>query len=423
MFNKKRPRKKAAPKKQHSNPGTEAMIPAKPRPPKYEPKQPFVPYPQQPMSIKPPFSMPEYTQFASPSSKKARAAKPKFDPESEFLKTFKTLTYRHRAWDIWNDFIIMAACALSNPVDKTHYEEREARYLRIINKYNKQEQHQFPTLFAHTVMALELNPEQDFLGKLYNVLNLHDEGRKQHFTPYSVCDVMARITMEDVVDQVKKEGFVTINDPCCGAGATLIASVNVAKEALAKAALNFQNHILIAAQDIDETVALMCYIQLSLLGVAAYIKVGNTITDPMNSSDTMENYWFTPMYFSDVWSLRRAVRKMDELIQADPPKIEKKPFKLLVKLTEDDCRSDLPIFYEIVARRAGFELTEGYGFDCTKIRCTKAVQDAIFKFYAEKFGANDISLGMMWVDCGPKADLDGDEYAVEIEDGFVASNE
>ncbi len=229
--------------------------------------------------------------------------------------------------------------------------------------------------------------------------------------------------MEHVVDQVKKEGFVTISDPCCGAGATLIASVNVAKKALAKAALNFQNHVLIAAQDIDETVALMCYIQLSLLGVAAYIKVGNTITDPMSSSDTMENYWFTPMYFSDVWSLRRAVRKMDELIQADPPKTEKKPFKLLVKLTEEDCHSELPMFYEIVARRAGFELTEGYSFNCSKIRCTKAVQDAIFKFYTEKFGADKISLVMMWVDCGPKADLDEDGYAAEIEDGFVMDGE
>ena len=70
-----------------------------------------------------------------------------------------------------------------------------------------------------------------------------------------------------------------------------------------------------SAQDIDETVALMCYIQLSLLGVAAYIKVGNTITDPMSPDDTLENYWFTPMYFSDVWAMRRAVHQMDRLLQ------------------------------------------------------------------------------------------------------------
>ena len=157
------------------------------------------------------------------------------------------------------------------------------------------------------------------LGKLYTMLGLCDDGRKQHFTPYSVCAMMAKITLEDIVDQVRRDGFVTINDPCCGAGATLIASANVAKEALAKASLNFQNHILISAQDIDETVALMCYIQLSLLGVAAYIKIDNTLTNPMSPTDTLENYWFTPMYFSDVWSMRRAVHKLDKLIRDNHP--------------------------------------------------------------------------------------------------------
>lgn len=72
-----------------------------------------------------------------------------------------------------------------------------------------------------------------------------------------------------------------------------------------KANLNYQNHLLVVAQDIDETVALMCYIQLSLLGVAGYVKVGNSLTEPMTDNDNKENYWFTPMYYSNVWVLRR----------------------------------------------------------------------------------------------------------------------
>lgn len=46
-------------------------------------------------------------------------------------------------------------------------------------------------------------------------------------------------------------------------------------------------------------------IQLSLLGVAGYIKVGNSLTEPMCSDDSLENYWFTPIYCSDVWTIRR----------------------------------------------------------------------------------------------------------------------
>lgn len=136
-------------------------------------------------------------------------------------------------------------------------------------------------------------------------LKLGDEHNGQIFTPYHVCELMAEMTMDDVVKKVEQDGYISINDPCCGAGATLIAGINAARKQLEKANLNHQNHLLVVAQDIDETVALMCYIQLSLLGVAGYVKVGNSLTEPMTDNDDKENYWFTPMYFSNVWVLRR----------------------------------------------------------------------------------------------------------------------
>lgn len=240
----------------------------------------------------------------------------KVDSRREFLRIFKQLTYRHRAWDIWRDFIVMFACALSNPVDKSHYDEREKRYLRIIKKYNKQEQNLFPELTAYTVMALEENPEQDFLGSIFMELNLGNDTNGQFFTPYNVCDLMAKIAIGDnVIKEVNEKGYITIHDPCCGAGATLIAGIHEARRQLEKEKLNYQNHILVVAQDIDETVALMCYIQRSLLGTAAYVKVGNTLTEPICLGDMTENYWFTPIYFSDVWTTRRLVRSMDSLLK------------------------------------------------------------------------------------------------------------
>lgn len=237
--------------------------------------------------------------------KKPAEKKQKINPEKEFLRVFNQLTNRHRSWDVWRDFIVMYACALSNPVDKEHYDEREALYLRTIKKYNKQEQPLFPELAAHTVMALEENPEQDFLGSIYMSLNLGNQHNGQFFTPYHVCELMAEVTMQDSVMRIEEDGYITINDPCCGAGATLIAGVHAAKKRLEKAGYNYQNHILVVAQDIDQTVALMCYIQLSLLGIAGYVKVGNSLTDPITENDSKENYWFTPMYFFPTWSMRR----------------------------------------------------------------------------------------------------------------------
>lgn len=212
---------------------------------------------------------------------------------------------RYRAWDVWRDFVTMFACSLSNPLDKEHRDKREALYLEIIKKYNKQEQEVFPELAAQTVLALEEDPEQDFLGSIFMSLNLGNEHNGQIFTPYHVCKLMAEVTMDNTVQKVEQDGYISINDPCCGAGATLIAAIHAARKQLEKTNLNYQNHLLVVAQDIDETVALMCYIQLSLLGVAGYVKVGNSLTEPMTDNDDKENYWFTPMYFSNVWVLRR----------------------------------------------------------------------------------------------------------------------
>ena len=235
----------------------------------------------------------------------------------EFLRIFRQLTYRWRSWDIWTDFVTLIACTISNAVDLLHYDEREELYLRTIKKYNKEEQQLFPELFAHTIMALEENPEQDFLGDIYNELGLNSKEHQQIFTPYHVAHLMAEMTIGDLEEDIRKRDYVTIFDCCCGAGVTLIAAANVAKEKLAKTDLNFQNHILVIGQDIDYVVAMMCYIQVSLLGIAGYFKVGNALTEPMSSDDNLDNYWFTPMYFFPVWRFRRILQSLDSLFKTE----------------------------------------------------------------------------------------------------------
>lgn len=271
-----------------------------------KPKAVTLTAPRQPVEEIPQTTEPEKKE-ETPKQKKPAEKKSKkvLTPEKAFLEAFGRLTNRHRAWESWRDFITMFACSLSNPTDKEHYDEREALYLRTIKKYNKKEQELFPELAAHTVMALEKNPEQDFLGSIFMSLNLGNEHNGQFFTPYHVCELMAEVTMEDVVQKVKKDGYISIHDPCCGAGATLIAGIHAARKRLEKEKLNYQNHILVAAQDIDMIVALMCYIQISLLGVAGYVKIGNSLTEPITDMDSKENRWFTPMYFSSIWTMRR----------------------------------------------------------------------------------------------------------------------
>lgn len=144
---------------------------------------------------KPKISIAKQESSIPPRPKKTNISRPDKVPKNEdvrkeFLKTFHQLTYRNRSWDVWRDFIIMFACSLSNPVDKSHYEEREKRYLKIIKKYNKQEQKLFPELAAYVVMALEDNPEQDFLGSVFMELNLGNKSTSQFFTPYHICELL-----------------------------------------------------------------------------------------------------------------------------------------------------------------------------------------------------------------------------------------
>lgn len=203
--------------------------------------------------------------------------------DQPFVKLFRELTYRWTPWEVWQDFVTMYACAISNAVDKSHFEKREELYLKRIQKYNKKEQEIFPQLAAEVVLALEKNPEQDFLGSIFMALNLGNDSGGQFFTPYDVCRMMAEMTCDNVLPTIEAKGYISINDCACGAGATLIAGVHAAAKQISKAGLNWQNHVLVTAQDVDYTVAYMCYIQLSLLGVAGYIKIGNSLTEPMCS--------------------------------------------------------------------------------------------------------------------------------------------
>ena len=236
---------------------------------------------------------------------KARS-RPQNDNQT-YTKLFHELTYRFSPWEVWKDFIVVFATSLANPFDKERYQERENRYLEIIGKYNAQEQALFPKLAAEVIMSLEKNPEQDFLGNLFMNFGLGNDRAGQFFTPYHVCECMAKMVVGDVLAQVEERGYITMSDCCCGAGATLIAGIHEARRAL-EGKLNWQNHVLVTGQDIDRTTALMCYIQLSLLGAAGYIKIGNSLADPMTAKDSLDDYWFTPMYFSDVWAVRRLIK-------------------------------------------------------------------------------------------------------------------
>ena len=163
-------------------------------------------------------------------------------------------------------------------------------------------------------MALEENSEQDFLGNIFMKLELGSHWHGQFFTPYNICELMAEINSDNLKQQIEEKGWISVNDCACGAGATLIAAANVFR----KHDVNFQDHALFVAQDVDRIAGMMCFIQLSLIGCPGYVVIANSLTSPLTGNSALfpeekeeQEFWYTPMWFSDVWNMRRAWNLMD----------------------------------------------------------------------------------------------------------------
>lgn len=219
------------------------------------------------------------------------------DYKKEFCNLMDKFAFRYSRWQVWNDFLSLSAISLANVMRTPEKEEREKQYLSIMDKYQKEEQDAFSKMLGLVVLALEENPEQDFLGSLYHYLELHQEQKGQFFTPYHICEFMSEIQFSDTEadEMLKERSYISVNDPACGAGAMLIAFANVAK----KHGINYQKHVLFVAQDIDHTAAMMCYIQMSLLGCPAIVVIGDSLAKPFPHPDN--EVWCTLFYYLNQW--------------------------------------------------------------------------------------------------------------------------
>ncbi len=238
------------------------------------------------------------------------------DSEKKFLKLFDTLIYSRNTWQVWEDLMTVMACSISNAVDRTpnKFKKREEQYERAIKNLGGIE---IPAqMLGIITMALEQNPDQDFLGKLYMSLNLGSHWKGQFFTPYNICQMMAEINFgEGTQEEVEKKGYISVYDPCVGAGAMLIAAANTMK----KVKINYQTNAIFVGQDIDRIVAMMAYIQLSLIGCPGYIIIGNSLTNPPTGhilfpQDTEgQEVWITPMFITDIWTMKRQWMLLEQL--------------------------------------------------------------------------------------------------------------
>lgn len=239
------------------------------------------------------------------------------ESQKSIINQIERLNGKYSMWDIWQDFIVMFAISIANVFEGPYKADREKEYLSRAKKYSEAEMAVFSNMLSEVVLEMERNPDQDFLGDLFMALNLSNEWKGQFFTPYSVCRMMAKTTCGSSLKQrVEERGWVSVNDPACGAGALLIAFANECRHPGND--VNYQTSVLFVAQDIDFLAGCMCYIQLSLLGCPGYVVIDDSITRPATCVDRRglmpvegPNVWYTPMYHRDVWHWRRLFAQID----------------------------------------------------------------------------------------------------------------
>lgn len=202
----------------------------------------------------------------------------------QFIRIFnQTARHLHR-WDVFSDFVRLAASELD--IVRVRTPDNIERCGKICARYDADDIRNFHELFNLMVSALEAK-FHDFIGSIFMELELGSGGMGQFFTPYSVQSMMARMLIPGIQEQITREGIATISDPACGSAGMIIAYA----ECLLEADVNPSAHLFASCIDIDPIAADMAFIQLSLLGIAAEVVTGNTLTMQFN------RVRYTPVYY------------------------------------------------------------------------------------------------------------------------------
>ncbi len=231
----------------------------------------------------------------------------------EFLKLFRnTARHRHR-YDVFRDFVTLAACTMHNGIFHSFgieawpniAKEREDEYLKIMGSYDNEDQQAFPLLVAAGVGMLDPEP-RDILGQLYMELEVASKDQGQFFTPPELSELMARLSHGPELANLQKP-FVTVSEPACGAGGMILAFVKI----MIENKLDPSSRMWTQCVDVDRLAALMCYVQLSLWNVPGEVIVGNSL------SWEIREVWYTPAHTYGLWNikLKREASEAEQALQ------------------------------------------------------------------------------------------------------------
>lgn len=200
---------------------------------------------------------------------------PPADLRKQFIKVFSSLARHRERHDVLADFLEMAFCAIRKKTLPAGPEADaiEDRYMAVVRRNRPEDVREMPKLFGITALAVQ-DGGCDFLGQVVVELELPSQRMGQFFTPYDVSRMMAEMTFDTVDEIIAEQGFVTVQEPACGAGGMIIAAADV----IERKGCDIGRQLYVDATDISPLCFRMSYLQASLRGIPAVIRRGNTLS-------------------------------------------------------------------------------------------------------------------------------------------------
>lgn len=198
----------------------------------------------------------------------------------EFARLIHEADHSKHTWETFRLWLEVAYGAFRQGAHKFQTNEFCPKIEELVTKAQKRVKHpqKFTEALGVLVDAIEEKP-YDFIGTTMGELGLNDKDfRGQLFTPKDLCRLVAQVTLGEIKPSPRR---LMLDEPACGGGAMVIAAAQVLKE-------NgfYPWNYWFRATDIDWRCHAITYVQLTLLGIPAWVIHGNTLTVEMFDSAT-----------------------------------------------------------------------------------------------------------------------------------------
>lgn len=208
-----------------------------------------------------------------------------YNPQA-FIKKLGKIDHSKSDRDKFRDFMEMAYCAyakLTAP-NRERADALEERYMRVVNTYrDKNDVRKYPELLE--MVGEGIKDDRDYLGEVSGLIGNLNSEQGQFFTPMSVSRMLAMMTLGDLKPQIEAHGYISMSEPTVGAGCIVLATARVLKEQ----GFNQNIHMFVHAADVSNLAYQMCFLQLSMAGIPAYVERANSL-----SLEHFEGAWTLP---------------------------------------------------------------------------------------------------------------------------------